>query len=55
MQKLIKEQREWVAELIQAMLSKTIDHCYAKDEEEGEKINKELKRLWNEFYSNCEL
>ena len=55
MQKLTKEQMEWLEKIIQAILSKTIAHCYAKDDEEGEKINKETIKLWYEFYSNCEL
>lgn len=54
MQKLTKEQEEWLEKNIIAMLTKTIAHCYAKDEEEGEKLNKEIRELWTEFYNNCE-
>lgn len=55
MQKLTKEQKEWLEKHILAMLNKTIEHCYTEDDEEGERLNKELMELWTEFYSNCEL
>lgn len=54
MQKLTKEQKEWLEKLILAMLNKTIAHCYAKDKEEDERLNKEIRELWTAIYNNSE-